>query len=276
MAILASLEDTPRGVYCGAVGLVGPSTAPFAVPIRTALVDRWSGTAVYGTGGGVTWSSDAATEWEELLAKAPRVEPERRLLQTMRYAAGVGVVNADRHVAHLAASAAWLGFACDTAGLLDRLASVAAPHDLRVRLLLGRDGSAAVETHRLVAEPPVQVLAIDHEPVHPRDPWLRHKSDERSAYATRLARHPDATDVVLVNTDGFVTETARANLVVRLDGRWVTPPVSDGLLPGVGRELLLDNGDVIERSVTVAECREASTIQTVSSLWGRRDAVLRR
>jgi para-aminobenzoate synthetase/4-amino-4-deoxychorismate lyase len=56
------------------VGLVAPPSAGvrarFGVAIRTAVVDRTTGTAVYGAGGGITWGSEAAAERAELLAKA--------------------------------------------------------------------------------------------------------------------------------------------------------------------------------------------------------------
>ena len=73
MEIIRSLEAGPRGVYCGAVGVVAPPGAPFRarfnVAIRTAVLDRCTGIAVYGAGGGITWGSDAASEYAELLAK---------------------------------------------------------------------------------------------------------------------------------------------------------------------------------------------------------------
>lgn len=74
MRIIRDLEDGPRGVYCGALGLVAPrgSGRPtrFAVPIRTLLVDRERGTGTYGAGGGITWGSRADAEYDELLVKA--------------------------------------------------------------------------------------------------------------------------------------------------------------------------------------------------------------
>jgi para-aminobenzoate synthetase/4-amino-4-deoxychorismate lyase len=74
MQVIRDLETGPRGVYCGAIGLIGPPGAPFrarfSVAIRTAVVDRNQGTAVYGSGGGITWDSDAGDEHAELLAKA--------------------------------------------------------------------------------------------------------------------------------------------------------------------------------------------------------------
>ncbi|CAA9235867.1 MAG: Para-aminobenzoate synthase, aminase component / Aminodeoxychorismate lyase [uncultured Blastococcus sp.] len=74
MRLIRDLEQSPRGVYCGAIGLVAPPGSPFRarfnVAIRTAVLDRTSGAAVYGAGGGITWDSDPVAERAELLAKA--------------------------------------------------------------------------------------------------------------------------------------------------------------------------------------------------------------
>jgi para-aminobenzoate synthetase/4-amino-4-deoxychorismate lyase len=74
MEIIRAVEPRARGVYCGAIGWVAPPSEPvraqFSVAIRTAVVDRSSGTAVYGTGGGITWGSDPDAELAELLTKA--------------------------------------------------------------------------------------------------------------------------------------------------------------------------------------------------------------
>ncbi|MEV6012818.1 aminodeoxychorismate synthase component I [Streptomyces sp. NPDC051976] len=74
MEIIRDLEGGPRGIYCGAVGMVAPAEAPFRaqfnVAIRTVLIDRDAGTAIYGTGGGITWDSAPSAEYAELQAKA--------------------------------------------------------------------------------------------------------------------------------------------------------------------------------------------------------------
>lgn len=89
MQLIADLEPTPRGIYCGAVGLVAPPDAPFRarfnVAIRTVVVDRPTGEAVYGVGGGITWGSEAAAERAELHAKAAVLAhdvTEQRLQET--------------------------------------------------------------------------------------------------------------------------------------------------------------------------------------------------
>jgi para-aminobenzoate synthetase/4-amino-4-deoxychorismate lyase len=77
-----------------------------------------------------------------------------------------------------------------------------------------------------------------------------------------------------VNERGEVTETTVANLAVRIAGRWLTPPLDSGCLPGVGRACALDDGTLLESPITVADLRGAEEIAVLSSLRGWRRAVL--
>jgi para-aminobenzoate synthetase/4-amino-4-deoxychorismate lyase len=282
MELIAELEDEPRGVYCGAIGMVAPPGSPwrarFSVAIRTVTVDRASGTAVFGTGGGITWSSDPAAEHAELLAKATilaRPYEEFGLIETLAHLPGTGPRNLDRHLDRLADSAGYFGFPFDRTAAERRVAGVDPGTAARVRLLLIRDGTLGVELGPLPAptDGPVR-LAVDPQPVDSTEIWLRHKTTRRGPYTERAARHPDADDVVLVNERGHVTETTIAVLAVRLDGQWWTPPLSDGCLPGVERGRRVDAGELRERSLTVADLARAEELAVVSSLRGWRPAVL--
>lgn len=283
MTLLAGLEPRPRGVYTGAIGWVAPPServrASFNVAIRTVVLDRRTGAAEYGVGGGITWSSDPAAEYAELLAKTRLLtEPaeEVRLIETLgarRTGAGLELVDLDAHLARLAASAGYLGFHLDADALRAELAAV--EEEARVRITLARDGTTTLGLDPLPAPPtgPVR-LALDPDPVDPASRWLHHKTTRREHYDTRRARHPDADDVLLVNTSSHVTESTVANLAVRLDGRWWTPPATDGLLPGVRRGRLLAEGVLAERSLTPDDLRRAEALALVSSLRGWRGAVL--
>ncbi len=66
--VIAGLETSPRGISYGSVGFVTGDRAHFNVAIRTAVVSP-SGMATH-VGGGITWASDAESEWQETLAKA--------------------------------------------------------------------------------------------------------------------------------------------------------------------------------------------------------------
>ncbi|MFQ1002737.1 aminodeoxychorismate synthase component I [Modestobacter sp. SSW1-42] len=284
MRLIRDLEPTPRGVYCGAIGLVAPPgeefRARFSVAIRTAVVERATGDAVYGAGGGITWDSRAAAERAELLAKAAVLRAgagDHELLETLYWSPEEGSRDLDRHLARLTDSAAYFGSALDARVVRAAVGSAVAGRTTptRVRVTVDRAGAVRVTVTDAPAAPagPVR-LAVDDDPVDPGDVWLHHKTTRREVYDRRAARHPHADDVVLVNDRGEVTETTIATLAVRLAGRWWTPPTSSGCLPGVARARLLDEGVLAERALTVADLHAAEAIALVSSLRGWRPAEL--
>jgi para-aminobenzoate synthetase/4-amino-4-deoxychorismate lyase len=283
MEIIRSVEPEPRGVYCGVIGLVGPPDAPvrarFNVAIRTAVVDTATGEAVYGTGGGITWSSEAAAEHDEVLTKAAvlRTRPrEFELMETMRYDPLRGLRNRDRHLQRLAASAEHLGFRLDLPTARCVLAArLAGQPAARVRVRLRRDGMLGVDVEPLPAPSAGPVLlAVDDDPVDPGETWLYHKTSMREPYDRRRERRPDVDDVIMLNTRGELTEVTRATLALKLDGQWWTPPLESGCLPGVERARLLEAGRLQERVLRLADLDQANGIAVLSSLRGSRAADL--
>jgi para-aminobenzoate synthetase/4-amino-4-deoxychorismate lyase len=286
MRAIARLEDSPRGVYTGAIGFLSPPgsgepRALFSVAIRTIVVDSDTGAAEYGVGAGITFGSSGDAEFDEVEAKS-RVLFERRpafaLFETLAWAPGEGYRHLEEHLARLAGSASYFGFGFDrarTATDLGKLAADAAG-PMRVRLTLERSGSTSLETSALGDAPagPVRLAIVDDPPVDPRDVWLFHKTTRRAPYERRRELRRDAEDVLFVNTLGRATESTIANLAVRLDGEWWTPPLGDGLLPGTYRTALLREGRLGERSVTIADVRRATGLALVSSVRGWRPAVL--
>lgn len=283
MAIIRDLEETPRGVYCGAIGMLAPFGEPcrarFAVGIRTVVTDRSSGCSSYGTGGGITWDSVPDLEVAEAQHKAAILLTRPRnfeLFETMAYLPGSGLRQADRHLRRLADSAAYFGYPFDARMAGETLAAaLAGAGAARVRLTLARSGAIGVELGALPerATRPV-ALAIDGEPVDSGQCWLYHKTSNRDVYTSRAARHPDADDVVLVNERAEVTETTVANVAVHLDGTWWTPPCSAGCLPGVERGRLVELGELRERTLRAKDLVQAERLALVSSLRGWRSAVL--
>jgi para-aminobenzoate synthetase/4-amino-4-deoxychorismate lyase len=119
-------------------------------------------------------------------------------------------------------------------------------------------------------------VALDTtEPVDPAEPMLFHKTTLRHRYEEAKARHPDVEDVVLTNVRGEVTEATIANVAARLDGRWWTPPLDSGLLPGTAREAMLEDGTLDERILTVEEFLAADEVALVSDARGWRRADVR-
>ena len=278
MQLIAELEDEPRGVYCGAIGFASPGEAAFSVAIRTVVVDRAAGRAELGVGSGITWDSDAASEYRECLDKAAfthRAPNDFRLLETLLYEPATGFFLLDGHLLRLAASAAHFGFRFDRHEVIRALHhALQADGAQRVRLLLDRAGDVTVETAPLDPAPSPVRVGIAPEPVDSRDPLLFHKTTRRALYDERRASLPECDDVLLVNERGELTEATLANLVVRLDGALWTPPLDAGLLPGVFRAELLRRGEIRERTLRPADLHRAEGIYLVNSVRRWRRAVI--
>jgi para-aminobenzoate synthetase component 1 len=69
--IISELEPLARGTYCGVLGWVHGDKAVLSVAIR--IFWRESDYLHFGTGAGITWSSDARAEWDETQLKAERL-----------------------------------------------------------------------------------------------------------------------------------------------------------------------------------------------------------
>jgi para-aminobenzoate synthetase / 4-amino-4-deoxychorismate lyase len=285
MQIISDLEDSPRGTYCGAIGYLAPAgsghpDARFNVAIRTVTVDTVSGTAEYGVGGGITWDSDAEVEYEEAVAKTRVLiarRPRFELLETMRYDAVEGVRHLDLHLRRLSESGDYFGFRYDETEVreaVEKAVTSAPSTPCRVRLALAKDGTARVVCTPLASEPDVVHVALDDVPQDPRDVFLFHKTSRRERYEEARRRHPDTDDVVLVNDRGEVTESMIANVAVQMGGRWVTPPIESGLLPGIGRAAALQEGTLTEAPVTVEDLRSADEVALISDTRGLRRAVV--
>jgi para-aminobenzoate synthetase/4-amino-4-deoxychorismate lyase len=273
MGIIAVEESAARGVYCGAIGFIAPGghQAQFSVAIRTGIIR--GGGLTYHVGGGVTHDSDAATEYAECLVKAlvvtePTTTPD--LLESMRVEPGAGIALLDRHLARLAASAAYWDVPLDPASVGEALSAVATDHAGKVRLILRPDGGVEVEVERLESTDSPVTLHLSEPSVDPIEPIWYHKTLDRRRYPDS----DDGSEIVLVNVDGYVTETNRSNLFARVDGAWVTPRLDSGCLPGVYRQIVLDRGEAIERFLTVDDLRNAGELAVSNAVRGWRKAVL--
>lgn len=286
MAIIAELEETPRGVYTGAIGFLSPGRqARFSVAIRTAQVDKRTNDAVYGVGGGIVWDSEAGEEYRECLSKARILSAshfssqEFELLETMLWTPEDSFFLLDLHLKRIQSSAEYFDFECDPVlieSTLQRFARRFAQHRHRVRLTLRRDGQLQISESLLpdagLGRPVRFVLSGD--PIDKHDPFVYHKTTKRDTYDQAMRDVGDADDVLLWNEDGDITETTVANVIVNFDGALFTPPVDCGLLGGTFRENMLSSGQVKERRVKVSEITASTEIILINSVRGAYAAVM--
>ena len=305
MSVIGPLESSPRGLYTGAIGWIdAPGAADRAagrvlgdfclsVAIRTLEVgaaDPHDGAraVTLGVGGGIVLDSDAASEAAECRHKVrflTRTDPGFTLFETLRVE-GRQVCRFEAHLARLLASAAALGFTASAAAVRAAVDAVlqslsADPAQVvRLRVDLSHDGRLACRSGALTPLPdgPVRLLGPTGRVPLQESALLGHKTSLRTAYdaAVREAESLGAFDRLFVNAAGALTEGGRSTLLVLMDGRWTTPPLSAGVLPGVMRsELMADAGwAVSERLLWPADLARAEALAVCNALRGVLPAAL--
>ncbi|HKD22128.1 MAG TPA: aminodeoxychorismate synthase component I [Rhizomicrobium sp.] len=280
MEIIRELEQSPRGVYCGAIGHFAPDgSARFNVAIRTLTIRGAEGEL--GIGGAIVHDSVREAEYAECLLKARYYEVARkalRLIETLRFAPAEGFGRLERHLHRMAVSASALGISFDRAravAALEREAS-GANGPLRVRMTLDETGSFETTSAPLAAGKPQWRFTLSPVRMDSRDTLLRHKTDWRDVFEHEFETVAAAglDEIVFLNKREEVTEGSRTNLFAKLDGELVTPPVSAGLLPGCLRQEMLDEGICKEKTLRRDDLVRARALFLGNSLRGLVPAIL--
>lgn len=250
MELIRSVEDVPRGIYTGAIGHINSDgEASFNVAIRTLHLKPEAERATLGLGSGVVADSVPSAEWLECLAKGAFVESNRPfdLIETMGFDPDDGLIRLDRHMARMKASADRFGFHFDRHAARNELqaATFRLRERSRIRLLASPGGAYAIEVRPLATPPEPVTVSLAPLPVAPADFRLRHKITDRAFYDEARAA-AGTFEVLFVDAEGFLTEGSFTNIFVERDGSLLTPPLTRGLLPGILRAELIDEGRASE------------------------------
>ena len=289
MQIINELERWPRHLYTGGIGWFDPPepNCPLgdfmlSVPIRTLLLEapdqHHHRKGEMGIGAGIVYDSNAESEYQECLLKArflTGLQSTFSLFETMR-ASARGCELLDRHLERIASSAHIFGFLFDPAEARRRVAAECAEitddQDYRVRLSLNANGEIQLSKASVMpVQQPTQVL-LSTIVMRSDDLLLAHKTTLRHVYdeGWKHAEAAGAFDTLFFNERGDLTEGGRSNVFVKLNGQWMTPPLSDGVLPGVMRARLLEdaNWNAIEHTITRADLRNAEAVCVCNALRG--------
>jgi para-aminobenzoate synthetase/4-amino-4-deoxychorismate lyase len=269
--LIANLEDERRGIFSGAIGYLGVAEgSALSVAIRT-LEFRGRSFSL-GVGGGITADSVPMQEWRECLIKAapllalggveldlaPDAAPEvveldAGIFDTLLAVDGVPVALPD-HLARLDASLGELYGLSPPEDLAVQISEAVAATSgrYRVRSWVAGDGTTTVQAEPQPA-PATTASSAGGAPATPDTVGLRtrrgrtgswrHKwNDRRYLSDAEAATAPDLP-LFIEEVDGrlLVLETSRSNVaIVGAEGLLVTPPLTEQVLPGVGRRRLLD------------------------------------
>ena len=279
MRRIAQHEVAPRGVYCGAIGVLRPGGgATFNVAIRTvSLRDR---ALSLGVGSGITAGSSARAEWREWqhkLAFAAAAAEPFELLETLRLEQGAWQ-HERAHRERMAGSARHFGFAWSEAAWSQALHGLQAAHAQglwRVRVLCDRAGRLRATAHAFAdGATPVSLVLAERAFAAAHSPFVRHKTTRRAHYEAAERALPGVFDTLLWNDDGELTECTRGNVAMRLEQTWVTPALDCGLLPGIGRQRALQEGRLREAVVRLSDLPRVREWAYLNSLRGCLPAAL--
>ncbi|HEU4401205.1 MAG TPA: aminotransferase class IV [Candidatus Polarisedimenticolia bacterium] len=219
------------------------------------------------------------------------------VFESMRAVAGT-VFRLERHVARLRRSAEGIGLealpppatiGAGVAGLLRGNALL----DARIRVTVTR-GPGRPGDYLDAPGPPNVVMSATPftglDPVHhergvaiavPRrrqippaalDPSIKSTSRLNLVLARREARAQGGFEAVLLDADGCLTEGTASNFFLAATGRLFTPPVPEGVLPGVTREVIIVLAraagiDVAEEPIPASRLLDAEEVFLTNTSW---------
>ncbi|HTH94932.1 MAG TPA: aminodeoxychorismate synthase component I [Rhodocyclaceae bacterium] len=279
MQHIAALEQASRGIYTGAIGYVEPGgDFCFSVPIRTIIKharDNQKDKALMGVGSGIVFDSSASAEYAEVQLKTRFLQEVNRdlgLIESMHLSPDGSIRHLDLHMARLAHAAKTFGFYLPEKAIRTELAAYTKhrpQHESRrLRLQLNHDGTFSLADFAIPPVPPRPMLVLSSTHIDSTSVFRRHKTTQRALYENEYAGAVEhgAWEVLFLNAHGRIAECARHNIFARIDGQLVTPPVTEGALPGVLRESMKD--ELVERPLTLSDLNTADEIYVGNAVRG--------
>ena len=268
MEIIQQTEVTPRGVYCGTIGILLPKGKRiFNVAIRTLQMQ--GNQAIYGVGGGITWDSKWESEYQETKQKSAvlyRQEPRFELLTTGRIHQGE-LTFLNQHLTRLREASRYFAYPYDEQKLLkelqEKLAHLKSNLDYRCRIALQKNGAFQLTITELTDLPASYLQAqLTEQKLDLATPVTYFKTSQRD--------HLGQSDheQIFHLPDGSLLETTIGNLVLEIEGQLYTPPAHLPLLDGIYRRHLLETQQVEEKLLTLNDLTDADRIYACNALRG--------
>lgn len=230
-AVIASLEKRPRGIYTGMQGWLNRQLdLDMNIAIRTLAFDGQ--TYRLGVGGGVTYESDAAAEFDEIVVKAQPFLTVFGIEDLPTPIFTTGQVK-DGQLMALSAHVARLARQYHQPDLATQLAAIAAQSPNGV-LRVSTDGETLSATTRplppLVGSYRVKLADAAIAPSVLTQYKLSGPTFQKAFHPEVARAKAQGYQDVLFHTDGFVTELSIGNFLAKRGDTYVTP--SAQALPG--------------------------------------------
>jgi len=277
MQIIKELEKEHRNVYCGALGIMFPDNkAVFNLPIRTVYLKGSYGEM--GIGSGIVYDSNPLAEYDECILKAKFLTERYKnfeLIETILW--DKKFLFLKEHLNRIEKSAKYFDFCFNKAKIITELKKLVKEFKkdtkIKVRVLLNKEGNLKIEYIPISKNQVSKIgkIAISKYRVNPENIFLYHKTTNRELFDSeyRYYSKKGFYDVIFLNIRNEVTEGAISNIFIKKDGKFYTPPVSSGLLPGIYREYFIKRSKAIEKVLYLKDLYEADEIFLCNSVRGK-------
>jgi branched-chain amino acid aminotransferase len=135
----------------------------------------------------------------------------------------------------------------------------------RLRLLFSKDRFIAVHQRYEDVTKPVKLAVVEDSVI------IESISIKTYPYEHRLdlleqAQKVGLDEIICVNEDDEVSEGAVSNFLFRIDGKWITTPLSSGVLPGIQRAIVIERCGVAVKQIFKFELERVDAAFVISSL----------
>lgn len=287
MRIIDKVEKGTRDIYCGAIGLITPDETVFSVPIRILQKNCPSQTGeglrvgadtfTYRVGGAIVWDSDTQDEWEETLTKTKFLNENFQIIETIKVENGK-LLYEKEHFERMKKSAEYFGF--KNLKQLNPLSNSlpwrenvnSFPLQGRgikgyiLRLHLFKNGTITTEYKALIPHK-TNKITISPIKINSQNEFMYHKTTYRPWFFDSYQKiaKGEIYDEIFFNEKEELTEGARSNIVLQINGKLYTPPLSCGLLNGIYRQQL---NNVTEKILYKSDLENAEKIFCINSVRG--------
>ena len=268
MEIIKNLEPQPRGVYCGTIGLLLPNGRRiFNVAIRT--IQLYKGQAIYGVGGGITWDSTWESEYREVHQKAAVLYRKQTRFQliTTGEISQKSLLFEEQHLERLTKASRYFAYPFNPEELRQKIEEECqacdSHQDYRLRIILSKSGEMELSRQILTSLSPTFCKA---------KLCLQEADLNQSFTYFKTTHRPHLSlgeqEKIYHNKSGELLETSIGNLVLKIAGKFYTPPIRLGILPGIYRQHLLETGQVEEKALTIEDLKGAEAIYGCNAVRG--------
>lgn len=260
MSIIEKVEKGERSIYCGAIGMIYKDEAVFSVPIRILQKHTGGNTFKYRVGGAIVWDSDIQDEWEETLVKTKFLNDNFQIIETMKVENGQ-ILFEQEHFERMKSAALHFGFK-----IPDKIFEKPQKPDCIMRVLLYRNGYISTQYKDIL---PARTNKITISPIviNSQNEFMYYKTTYRPWFYDSYQKiaKGEIYDEIFFNEKRELTEGARSNVILLINGKMYTPPVKCGLLKGIYRQQMKN---VEEKVLYKSDIERAQKIYCVNSVRG--------